>query len=62
LVEVANCELYGVGFEGREAIAEVRGRAVEGGAREVTHRGEGGAECSAALSFEDVQLRVDEEA
>jgi hypothetical protein len=35
---------------------------VEGGAREVTHRGDGGAECPADLSFEDDQLGVSEEA
>jgi hypothetical protein len=55
-VEVADCELCGVGFEGGEAIAEVCGRVVESGAREVAHRGDGGAECSAELSFEDVEL------
>jgi hypothetical protein len=33
-----------VGFKGREAISEVSGGAVEGGAGEVTHRGDGGAE------------------
>jgi hypothetical protein len=61
-VEVADCELCGVGFEGGEAAAEVGGRAVEGDAGEVTHRGDGGAECSADLSFEGVQLGVAEEA
>jgi hypothetical protein len=50
------------GFEGGEAVAEVGGRAVEGGAGEVTHRGDGGAECSADLSFEDVELGAAEEA
>ena len=35
---------------------------MEGGAGEVTHRGDGGAECSADLSVEDVQLVVAEEA
>jgi hypothetical protein len=53
-VEVTDCELYGVGFEGGEAVGEVRDRAVEGCAREVTHRGDGGAECSADLSIENV--------
>jgi hypothetical protein len=61
-VEVADCELYGVGFKGGEAIAEVSGRAVEGGAREVTHRGDGGAEGPSDLSFEDVHVGVAEEA
>jgi hypothetical protein len=62
VVEVADCELCGVGLKGGEAISEVRGRAVEGGAREVTHRGDGGAECSADLAIEDIQLGVAEEA
>jgi hypothetical protein len=61
-VEVADCQLCGVGFEGGEAVTDVGGRAVEGGAGEVTHRGDGGAECAAYLSFEDVQLVVGEEA
>jgi hypothetical protein len=61
-VEVANCELCGVGFEGGEAVSEVCGRAVEGGAGEVTHRGDGGAERPADLALEDVQLGVAEEA
>jgi hypothetical protein len=61
-VEMADCELCGVGFEGGEVVAEVGCRAVEGGAGEVTHRGDGGAECSADLSFEGFQLRVAEEA
>jgi hypothetical protein len=61
-VEVAYCELCGVGFEGGEAVAEVGGRAVEGCAREVAHRGDGGAECSADLAVEGVQLGVAEEA
>jgi hypothetical protein len=51
-----------MGFKGGEAVAEVGGRAVEGNAGEVTHRGDGGAECSAALAVEDVQLCVAEEA
>ena len=55
-VEVTYCELCGVGLKGRKAIAEVSGRALEGGAREATHRGDGGSECPADLSFEDVQL------
>jgi hypothetical protein len=36
--------------------------AVEGGAREVTHRGDGGAECSADLAVKDAELGVTEEA
>jgi hypothetical protein len=35
---------------------------VEGGAGEVTHRGDGGVECAADLAFEDVEVRVGEEA
>jgi hypothetical protein len=61
-VEVADRELCGVGLKGRKAIAEVCGRAVKGGAREITHRGDGGAECPADLSFEDIHLGVAEEA
>jgi hypothetical protein len=61
-VEVAYCELCGVGFEGGEAVAEVGGWAVEGCAREVAHRGDGGAESSADLAFEGAQLGVAEEA
>jgi hypothetical protein len=61
-VEVADCELCGVGLKGRKAITEVRGRAVEGDAGEVAHRGDGGAECFADLSFQDVHLGVVEEA
>jgi hypothetical protein len=61
-MEVANCELCGVDFEGGEAVSEVGGRALEGGAEEVTHRGDGGAECAADLSFEGVELGVVEEA
>jgi hypothetical protein len=53
-VEVAYCELCGVGFKGGEAVAEVRGGAVEGCAGEVAHRGDGGAECSADLAFQGV--------
>jgi hypothetical protein len=51
-----------VGFERGEAVAEVGGWAVEGCAGEVTHRGDGGAECSVYLSFEGVQLGVAREA
>ena len=51
-----------MGFEGGETIAEVCGRAVEGGAGKVTYRGDGGAECAAYLSFESVELGVGEEA
>jgi hypothetical protein len=54
--------LYGVGFEGGKAVAEVGGGAVEGRAGEVTHRGDGGAECSADLSVEDVEIGIAEEA
>jgi hypothetical protein len=61
-VEVAYCELCCVGFEGGKAVAEVGGWAVEGCAGEVAHRGDGGAECSADLAFEGVQLGVAEEA
>jgi hypothetical protein len=35
---------------------------VEGCAGEVTYRGDGGVECSAYLTVEDVELRVAEEA
>jgi hypothetical protein len=59
---VANNELCGVGFEGGETVAEVCGRAVEGGAGEVTHRGDGGAECAAYLPFDGVELGVGEAA
>jgi hypothetical protein len=51
---VAYSELCGVGFEGGNAVAEVGGGAVEGCAGEVTHRRDGGAECSAELFVEDV--------
>ena len=40
-VEVADSELCGMCFEGGEAIAEVGGGPVEGGAGEVTYRGDG---------------------
>jgi hypothetical protein len=60
-VKVTDCELCGVGFKGRESISKVGGGAVEGGAGKVTDRGDGGAECLADLSFEDVQLEVAEE-
>jgi hypothetical protein len=53
-VEVAYCKLCGMGFEGGEAVAEVGGRAVEGCAGEVTHRGDSGVDCSADLAAEDV--------
>ena len=43
-VEVIYCELCGVGFEGGEAVAEGGGWAVEGCAREISHRGDGGVE------------------
>jgi hypothetical protein len=61
-VEVADCELCGMGLKGGKAISEVCGGAVQGGAREVTHRGDGGTECPADLTFKDVQLGVAEEA
>jgi hypothetical protein len=62
-VEVAFSELCGVGFEGAwEAVAEIGGLLVEGCAGEVAHRGDGGAECPAILSVEDVQLRIAENA
>jgi hypothetical protein len=35
---------------------------MEGGAGEVTYRGDGGAECAAYLAFEGVELGVGEEA
>jgi hypothetical protein len=61
-VYVTYCELCGMGFEGAEAIAEVSGGAVEGRAGEITHRGDGGAECPADLAFKDVELGIAEEA
>ena len=54
--------MCGLGFEGGGAVAEVGGRAMEGGAGKVTYRGDGGAECVADLSFERVELGVGEEA
>jgi hypothetical protein len=51
-----------VGFEGGEAVAEVRLGAVEGCAGKVTYRGDGRAECSAYLAVGDVEMRVAEEA
>jgi hypothetical protein len=62
LVEVADSELCGVGFEGGEAVAEVGGGALEGCAGEIAHRGDGRAECPTDLSFEVVQLGVAKEA
>jgi hypothetical protein len=59
---VAYYELCGVGFEGGKAVAEVGGGTVEDCAREVTHRGDGGAECSADLAVEDVEQGIAEEA
>ena len=61
-VKVADCELSGMGFEGGEAVTEVGGGPVEGGAGEITYRGDGGAEISADLTIEGVQLGVTEEA
>jgi hypothetical protein len=61
-VRVAYGEFCGVGFKGGEAVAEVGGWAVEGRARKVTHRRDGGAEGSVDLPFEGVQLGVAEEA
>ena len=40
-VEVADCELCGMGFEGGEAVAEVGGGSVKGGAGEAAYRGDG---------------------
>jgi hypothetical protein len=51
-----------VGYEGVETVAEVGCGAVEGCAGEVTHRGDGGAECPADLALEDVELGFTEEA
>jgi hypothetical protein len=48
-VEVAYCELCGVGFEGGEAVAEVVGGTVKGCAGEVMHRGDGGGLCKFGL-------------
>jgi hypothetical protein len=59
---VADNELCGVGFEGGEAVAKFIAGSVEGCAGEVTHRGDGGAKCSAYLPFDDVQLGIVEEA
>jgi hypothetical protein len=50
-----------LGFEGGEAVAEVGCRAMEGCAGEVTHRRGGGAESSAYLAVEYVELGVAEE-
>ena len=61
-VEVADCELCGMGFEGGEAVAEVGSGAVEGCAREVAYRGDGGVECAADLAVEGVELGIGEEA
>jgi hypothetical protein len=43
-------------FEGGEAVTEVRCGAVKGCAGEVTHRGDGRAECPADLALEDVEM------
>jgi hypothetical protein len=51
-----------VGFERGKAVPEVRCVVVEGCAREVMHRGDGGAECATDLAVEDVELGVAEEA
>jgi hypothetical protein len=61
-VHVANCELCCAAFKGGEAVAEVGYGAVKGCAGEVTHRGDGGAECPEVLALEGVELRVAEEA
>jgi hypothetical protein len=45
-----------MGFKGGKAVYEVGCGAVEGGAGEVTHRGDCGAECPADLALEDVKL------
>jgi hypothetical protein len=59
---VADGKLSGVGFEGGKAVAKFKGGSVEGCAGEVTHRGDGGAECSTNLPFQEVELGVVEEA
>jgi hypothetical protein len=51
-----------VGFEEGEVVAEVRSGAVEAWAGEVTHRGDGRAECLADLALEGVELGIVEEA
>jgi hypothetical protein len=51
-----------VGFEGGKAVAEVGSGAVEGSAGEVTHRGDGIAECPANLALPDVELGIAEDA
>jgi hypothetical protein len=47
--------------EEEKAVAEVGCWAVEGFTGEVTHRGDGGAECPADLSLKGVELGVAEE-
>jgi hypothetical protein len=59
-VKVADCELRRMGFKGGEAVSEDGCGAVEGCAEEVTHRGDGGAECPADLALEGVELGVAE--
>jgi hypothetical protein len=49
-----------VSVKGGEAVAEVGCGAVEGCAGEVTHRGDGGAECPADLALEGVELEIAE--
>jgi hypothetical protein len=55
---MTDCELCCVSFEGRETVPEVGCGAVEGCAREVTHRGDGGAECPGGSALEGVELGV----
>jgi hypothetical protein len=50
-----------VGFEGGEAVSEDGCGAVEGCVGDVTHRGNGGAECPADLALEGVERGVAEE-
>jgi hypothetical protein len=49
-----------VGFEGGEAVAEVRCGVVKGCAGEVTHRGDGGVEFPTDFVLKDVELGVAE--
>jgi hypothetical protein len=60
-MKVAYCEFCSVSFEGEEAVAEVGCGAVEGCAGEVTHQGDGGAECPNDLALEGVEFGVVEQ-
>jgi hypothetical protein len=51
-----------VGVEGGETVLDVGCGAVESCAGEVTHRGDGRAECPADLALEGVELGISEEA